>query len=147
MSCSVIRRNNNKTSLLKWPRGARRFSLKKRDGGTIQDKKWIHSILLKEFKLLLIIHVTIIAIFRLKLLINSSTDKHNEKFCSYYLQLLDRLNIQERMEIETMIHEMLMNKMPKFKKDFMKFSYLKKGSKLKLFCLASQSQMIKTSWC
>ena len=46
------------------------------------------------------------------------TDKHNEEFCSYFLQLLDRLNHEDRIEIELMINEMVTNAMSKFRKDF-----------------------------
>ena len=45
-------------------------------------------------------------------------DKHNMDFCSYYLELLDLLNNHDRMEIQVMINEMVMNAMSKFKKDF-----------------------------
>ena len=45
-------------------------------------------------------------------------DKHNTQFCADYLKLLDLLNDHDRVEIEVMINEMLMNAIAKFKKDF-----------------------------
>ena len=76
----------------------------------------------KELKETIVTAIPVTSLETLQGFQQKMTDKHNiphnEEFCSYFLQLLDRLNNEDRMEMEIMINQMVMNAMFKFRKDF-----------------------------
>ena len=71
-------------------------------------------------------------------------EKHNEHFCSFYINLMGQLGINDFQEVQLTIHDMLVAALSKFRKDF--DGILEYGPELNEITIVTSIQKVESTF-